>query len=136
MQRQAQRAATLERRTRALELRAQRFSYRAIAAEMEISVGMAHKLVKEGLEERLKAQCEAAEHLVQIELETLDQLSRRLQAQLDRDPADPGPIVDRLLKVSAARRKLLGLDQQTQQVTGNVIHYVVEGVDPASVIGP
>lgn len=143
MREQAIRARATERRTQALEYRAQRMSYRVIAETMGISVGRAHQLVQEGLQERLGAQHEAAEHLVQIELESLDQLARHLQAQLDGPDTDPvgywidkGPVIDRLLKVSISRRKLLGIDQQTQQVSGNVVHYVVEGIDPASVVGP
>lgn len=112
----------------AAELRARSLSYKDIAVKLGYAnESGAHKAVQRAL---AAAPAEAVAELRAIEAQRLDMLARRLWAVIDTkypltapdrvfvnkdgdSVADPRPIiaaVDRLLRISEQRRRLLGLD--------------------------
>ena len=101
-----QKVATHAKRVRCVELAAQGLSYDEIAkAAGFANRGGAYKAVSAALRAR---QAEAVDELRVLELERLDALQRSCwDAALEGDIAS----VDRVLKVIAARVRLLGLDQ-------------------------
>ena len=105
-----QKVATHSKRVRCVELAAQGLSYDEIAQVVGYSGrGSAYKAVSAALRAR---QAEAVDELRVIELERLDALQRSCwDAALEGDIAS----VDRVLKVIAARVRLLGLDQNTDK---------------------
>lgn len=119
---------TAQRDGLAAELRARSMSYRDIALKLGYAgESGAHKAVQRAL---AAAPAEGAAELRAIEAERLDALARRLWAVIDtkypltapdrvfvnkdgESVPDPRPIiaaVDRLLRISEQRRRLLGLD--------------------------
>ena len=101
-----QRLATHSKRVRCVELAAQGLSYDAIAEAVGYSGrGAAFKAVTAALRAQ---QAEAVDELRALEIQRLDALQRSCwDAALEGDIAS----VDRVLKVIAARVRLLGLDQ-------------------------
>lgn len=108
-----------ERRRRAFELRQMRHPYRAIADELGISVGLAHKDVMAVLDALLPV--EDAEALRRQEADNLDRLEAVLLTKMAEQPSLA--IVDRILAIQARRAKLLGLDAPTQY-EGHVEHRI------------
>lgn len=94
------------RRAEALKLREQRYSYRAIAAELGVSLDTAHTDVKEAMAAITK---EPAETVLALELANLDEYERRLRIAIEGGDLDR---IDSALRVQARRAKLLGLDQR------------------------
>lgn len=110
----AQRVAVTERRTEAVRLAASGMGYSQIAERLGFhDRSGAHKAIRGALAAR---QAEAVDELRALEIERLDALQRACwDAALEGDIAS----VDRVLKVIAARVKLLGLDQlQDTPVSG------------------
>lgn len=122
---------TAERDAEAARLRARGLSYRAIADEMGTSVHAAHTAVQRALKATVQ---EAAAEARTLELERLDalyataydvitrthptvQLGKVIKGP-DGEPVNDDSVVlaavDRLLRVSESRRKLLGLDAPTK----------------------
>jgi len=103
-----------DRQVRALQLRIAGLSYRAIAREMDISVATAHGDVMDALAELAEQQQANAEQLRALELERLDTLalaaSRILRVATNTMQL---AAIDRLIRISESRRKLLGLDLQS-----------------------
>ena len=101
-----QKVATHSKRVRCVELATQGMSYDEIAKAVGYSNrGGAYKAVSAALRAK---QVEAVDELRVVELERLDALQRSCwDAALEGDIAS----VDRVLKVIAARVRLLGLDQ-------------------------
>ena len=101
-----QKVATHSKRVRCVELATQGLSYSEIARTVGYSGrGAAYKAVSAALRAQ---QAAAVDELRQLELERLDALQRSCwDAALEGDIAS----VDRVLKVIAARVRLLGLDQ-------------------------
>ncbi len=105
-----QKIATHSKRVRCVELAAQGMSYDEIAQVVGYSGrGSAYKAVSAALRAQ---QAEAVDELRALEVERLDALQRSCwDAALEGDIAS----VDRVLKVIAARVRLLGLDQNTDK---------------------
>lgn len=99
-----------ERRVKALQLRQVGASYRAIARQCGVSVKTAHKDVSEALAELAALERHEAASLRALEQARLDEcllvLAPRIKA------GDLGAI-DRALRISESRRRLLGLDEPT-----------------------
>ena len=95
------------RRRAAVEYRKAGMGYRAIGERLGISQGQAYKDVQFVLKEVRASTNETAEELVQLELERLD---NALMAIVGRAAKGELGAVDRLIKISESRRKLLGLD--------------------------
>ncbi len=100
-------APNFEKRVRALELRIKGWTYREIAAEIGVSHQTAYTWIEQEMERVITP---PAKHLVKMELLRYDKLLRRLQEDLDAG-GDPGRLGPTILRVSKARRELLGLDQ-------------------------
>lgn len=114
-----------ERRIQALELRKARYSYRRIAKALDVDVHTAYDDVQAELKRlRLESQ-EQAEELRTLEVEALDDLHRSLwhraqgyrlegegrdATRVPLDARDQDSAVDRVVKISERRAKLLGLD--------------------------
>lgn len=123
-----------ERRHQALELRKQGQSYRAIAAALTVSVATAHADIQQALGELAELEHESAAEYRTMELERLDTLAVEAWRVLSvthplvsggkvlNGYADDGPklgAIDRLLRISESRRKLLGLDAPTKTALTN-----------------
>ncbi len=114
----AQRAATAERRTRAISMRLAGVDYETIARQLGYSDrSAACKDVSRALEQRTKEQQQSADALRTAEIMRLD----RLQAGLWTAAAAGDPrSVETVIKVIDRRVKLLGLDQ-AQRVIDNAV---------------
>jgi hypothetical protein len=124
------RAANLERAWQALELRKQRKSYRAIAAELGCSLSTAHGYVKEALDELRKGNTENAQELCDIEVQKLDAIEEALSRRFETaDNQAAAKLAGMIIKTMESRRKLLGLDApQKIATTGNL--YTVRDASP------
>lgn len=110
-----QRVTVAERRTKAVRLAATGMDYTQIAQQLGYhDRSGAYKAIRSAL---AAEQAEAVDELRQLECERLDRLQGSMwDAALEGDI----PAVDRVLKVIAARVRLLGLDQNTdKQVSGS-----------------
>jgi Sigma-70, region 4 len=116
-----------ERRQQALELRKAGESYRAIGQQLNISEKTAHQDVQRALARLAEMELSSADELRTMELARLDKLT----VEAARVLAAPHPLVsggkvldgltddgpklaaiDRLIRISESRRRLLGLDRQ------------------------
>jgi hypothetical protein len=137
--------ATAERDAEAARLRSRGLTYRQIAAELGVDVANAHRAVKRALDAVV---AEPAADAVAFELERLDALyaralevmeshhvtvsNGRVVALNDEPLPDDGPVlaaIDRLVRISESRRKLLGLDSPTKMAVSGGLTYEVVGVD-------
>ena len=96
---------------KSLELRKKGCSYREIARELKISVGVAHKYVSAALAELNESLKEETEQLRAIELERLDDLQIGIWKK-----AIGGDLfaLDRVLKIMAQRAELTGIKAPTK----------------------
>lgn len=123
-----------ERRQQALELRKQGQSYRALATALGVSVSTAHTAIQQALAELAELEHESAAEYRAMELERLDTLTVEAWRVLSvthplvsggkviKGYADDGPklgAIDRLLRISESRRKLLGLDAPAKTALTN-----------------
>jgi len=141
------RETAADRRVKALDLRKSGAPYRAIAAQLNISEKTAHQDVQRALRTLAELELASADELRTMELLRLDKLTleaaRILSAthpyvaggRVLHGLTDDGPklqAIDRLLRISESRRKLLGLDAPQaidvqggmgqQQIIGVVLH--------------
>jgi hypothetical protein len=99
-------APTVDKKARALELRANYKTLREIGAEL----GVSHQTAARWIDEEMKRIITPpAEHLVKLELQRYDQWTKVLLERLDSG-GDPEKIIPLLFKASKSRRELLGLD--------------------------
>ncbi len=101
-----------EKKQKCLELRKCGGSFRFIAEQQNISLGQVHKYVSDALSEISQLTANDAEQLRELELQRLDTATLAI-AKLVRQ----GHLgaVDRWLRISERRSKLLGLDAPIQQ---------------------
>lgn len=101
-----------EKKQKCLELRKCGGSFRSIAEQQGISLGLAHKYIADALSEINELTKQDAEELRELELQRLDTAQLAI-AKLVRQ----GHLgaVDRWLRISERRSKLLGLDAPIQQ---------------------
>lgn len=138
-------AETAERDAEAARLRSRGWSYRRIAAELDLSVSNAHAAVQRALRAIVE---EPAQDVRTLELERLDGMydavmkvleakhftvSQGRLIKIDDEPLeDDGPVlaaVDRLLRIQERRAKLLGLDAPTKAEVGGKLTYEIVNVD-------
>jgi hypothetical protein len=100
-------APQVDKKAKALRLRARGETYKEIGIELGISISTAHKWVEE---EMKKVITPAAEDAVRMELIRYDQMLTRLDDRL-KAGGDAERLIPTMLRVSKARRELLGLDQ-------------------------
>jgi hypothetical protein len=148
--RTARRADTAEKVTRCIAFRNQGMPWDEIARQVGYADGgTACKAVSRALAQRLVDQGVAADQLREQELAHLDELREATWAVMEathltvshgrvvRDDSgeailDDGPVlnaVDRLLRISERRARLLGIDAPAV-VTGTMVNYTVDGVPP------
>lgn len=128
------REAAAERRQKALDLRKAGNSYRAIGAQLNISEAQAHTDVQTALARLAALELASADELRTLELARLDTLAVEAARILSEthpyvsggkvlpNIADDGPrlqAIDRLLRISESRRKLLGLDAPAKTALTN-----------------
>jgi hypothetical protein len=135
---------TVKRDAEAAALRAKSMSYKKIGEALGMSTSSAHEAVQRSLTDTL---AEPAANLRQLEREKLDRLEQLVHAELERqhfviangkimyigeEPLhDTGAVlacVDRLVKISESRRKLLGLDSATKVDVSGGVKYEIVGV--------
>ena len=96
-----------DRRVRALELRKMGWTYQSIGKAMGVSTTQARRDVRRVLEERIKHDQDHVAEQRQLELERVEMVLTSLAQKVrDGDTA----AIDRWLKASDIRRRLLGLD--------------------------
>lgn len=123
---------TVERTSRALELRYAGMTYEQIAEVLEVNKSTAYRLVESGLERTLE---EPAAHLRELEAGRLDALQRAVWAK-----AMKGDLwaVDRALRITEQRSKLLGLDtlEERQTIAAEALGATVAGLFAAFMADP
>lgn len=96
---------------RALELRRDGLSYEAIGVALGLTMQGAHVAIKRGLDQTSKLTGETAEEVRTLEVLRYDNILDKLTPGLTSgDPLVRARTGEAMLKVSAARRALLGLD--------------------------
>lgn len=105
------------RRSKAIALRVAGKNFREIAKELGVSLAVAHHDVRTILEDVGEEVSEAREEAVKVEIERLDHwlsiVTDVLESQAE--PETTLKAVDRAVKISERRSKLLGLDAPTKQ---------------------
>jgi DNA-binding transcriptional MerR regulator len=96
----------IERRDQALQLRRAGLSIRAIALRLDVDPSTIHDDLKLMLAEALKENTNNAEQLRTLELERLDGMLLSIQGQALKGDLKA---IDRALRISEQRSKLLGL---------------------------
>ncbi len=96
-----------QRRRAAIEYRKAGLTYRAIADRLGISPQQAYRDVQATLKQIHVESLETAEEMVQLEQERLDNYLVALAGRLSKGELQA---IDRAIKISESRRKLLGLD--------------------------
>src|SRR5688572_17008970 len=101
-------------RDRALELRRDGWTYKAIGAELGVSKTRAYEYVREALEDLAKQAHEKAGEIRAIELARLDEMFKSLWPNRETPR-----VADSLLRIAQRRSDLLGLDApKNVQVAG------------------
>jgi hypothetical protein len=95
-----------ERREQALQYRRAGLSIRAIASRLDVSVFTIHEDIKAMLAEAIKENVDNAEQMRTLELDRLDDMLLRIQSQVIKGDLKA---IDRALRISEQRAKLLGL---------------------------
>lgn len=104
--------------TRALDLRIAGTEYRAIAAQLGVSLSTAHGLVHTEMARVAELNRGKAEELREIELAKLDAIERDMRPRSERGDANAAGV---LVRVSVQRAKLCGLEAPTKiEHTGSV----------------
>lgn len=110
-----------DRRVRALELRKMGWTYQSIGKAMGVSTTQARRDVRRVLEERVKHDQNHVAEQRQLELERVEMVLTSLAKRVrDGDTA----AIDRWLKASDIRRRLLGLDADNGEATTPQIKFL------------
>jgi hypothetical protein len=110
----------LEQKSKAIQMRMLRFSYRAIAERLGITHTTAERWVAEAMGEYNQTRLQGAEKLRERELAHLDYLITKLAPKIEA--GDTGAIGS-AVRVSERRARLLGLDAPAKvEVTNTVLH--------------
>lgn len=130
---------TAERVAEALRMRRDCMTYAAIGEALGVSEETAGQWVREALEKRIQEPLEDVrrmelarlDHLYELALKVTQREHAKLYQGVDTGYRDDGPLlaaIDRLIKVSESRRKLLGMDAPTQvEVAG--VEIKINGVN-------
>lgn len=113
------RLGSTERKQKSLELRKAGASFQAIGDALGVSRQQAHRYVTAALESIRKETAEEAENLRTIELERIDSLFLECYSAAKKGDL---PAVDRCVRLSERRCKILGLDAAIrQELSGTLI---------------
>ena len=96
-----------EKRLLAIQLKAMGYNYLEIGKKLGVSNVTASKYVHKAIEERNAKQADATEDLINIEIERLDSMLKAISQQVSKGHLGA---IDKAIKISQERRKLLGLD--------------------------
>jgi orotate phosphoribosyltransferase-like protein len=119
-----------ERQEKALQLRRSGLSIREIASRLETSPATIHGDIKTMLAEAIKENVDNAEQLRALEVERLDRMTLVLQPQVNNGHLGA---IDRAIRISERRAKLLGLDMSVKQEhvhSGEVALKAYKGISP------
>jgi hypothetical protein len=108
----ADRLTCAERAAKALELRKGGKTFRQIGEEMGVSEPRAFQIIDRELERLNKRRAQSAEAVTRLELERLDTM---LAACGEKAKGGDLNAIDRVLKITERRAKLLGLDPGDKQ---------------------
>lgn len=116
---------------KALEMRRQGYTFTAIGKALGVSRQRAFVLVRDELQRRVEKNAESADVLRQLELERLDDALKVVTGILASSTPVKDEVklqaVDRLIKITDQRAKLLGLQApQKHEVTEELIYKVYE----------
>lgn len=100
-------AQATERKTRAFEYHKRGHTYRRIAKKLGVSHVQVFRDVQEILATARKECSQSAEDLISMELERLDMAMTAIAPMVDQGDVKG---IDRWIRISESRRKLLGLD--------------------------
>ena len=127
------RVRAAERQQKAVEMRKAGAALAQIAAELDVSVSAVHKMIKKALLVSLAQAQLAAAELRELEAQRLDARELHIntavaKAMRDEDFSLVARLDGQLAAISAARRKLFGLDEpERHDITsaGKLIQFVV-----------
>lgn len=106
-------AKAAKRAADALRLYIAGCTFRQIAEKLECSVSIAHKYVKNALQDAAKERKDLAEAELEAQVERLMDAMRRVAASEAYRQGDPSS-VNAFIKANESMRKLLGLDQPSK----------------------
>lgn len=119
-----------ELRVQAYDLKLKGWSLRRIGAE----IGLSHQTVKNYIDEEVESRTiPLLNEVVQMEIDRYDTYLARLEAAMDDEKADVAKLVASAVRVSEARRKLLGYDAP-QRVEATVHQVTQEDVEFAEMV--
>lgn len=114
----AQTINILERREKALNLRRSGLSIREIAARLDSDPSTIHTDIKVMLEAAIKENVDNAEALRAMEIERLDRMMLAISPQVNNGHLGA---IDRAIRISERRSKLLGLDMPIKtELSGSI----------------
>jgi len=125
------------RRAEAVELRAAGLSYRQIANRLGVDVAVAHRDVRKALKVYAERESVAVESARELEARRLDHALQQVARVLADDAIDHDVrlrAVDRLVRISESRRRLLGLDvdqSATVAVDGRTVTFNIQAMPQA-----
>lgn len=134
------RLKTAEQRSIALALRLAGATFEQIGQKLGITDSAAHKLVKKALADNATTTNDQTDTLRQIEIERLDMALLAIAQQVK---AGNLGAIDRWVKISESRRRLMGLDAPTKASNQNwdmstfsdeELAQIAAGADPAAVV--
>jgi hypothetical protein len=126
----AERAQIVERRTKAITMRAAGAQWDTIAEKLGYSSrGAACQDVARALEQRLAEQHDQLDHLRAIELEHLETLRRAMNEIVTAgDGEERMKATDRLIKIQERISRLQGIDAPVKVDQGGTVRYEITGV--------
>ena len=99
-------------------LRLKGLSYRAIGAALGVAPITAHKYVKERIAELQELTAETLPQMLEIEVSRLDRILELAEQRLEQEYSEK--TAELILKTSARRSALLGLDSATKHIVSSV----------------
>lgn len=123
----------LGRKAKALELRRAGYPFREIAEQVGVSLGRAHQLVVEGMED---TRAEVRAHADEIRAEELARINGIMQRLYPLATAEKPDLqaVDRVLKCMERRARLLGLDAPVRVGVNAHVPAEVEGSGGGAIV--
>ncbi len=141
---------SVENDIKAAELRSKSLSYRQIATQLGVTAGTAYQMVQRGIREIPTEGAEEARRIELAKLDTVEQAAWTVLESLhfvmiesgphageiiyhpdrpDEPLADSAPVlaaIDRIVKTSESRRRMLGLDAPKQSIVNVVTEDMVD----------
>lgn len=123
-------AERAELRAQAYDLKLKGWSLRRIG----VAIGVSHVTVKNYIDEEVEARTvPLLDEVVKIEIDRYDRYLARLEEAMDDEKADVAKLIASAVRVSEARRKLLGYDAP-QRVEATVHQVTQEDVEFAEMV--